>query len=122
MEKRAAYEVVIGGQKDKDGTTKGGRKVVLAELHSGEVRQAMELAGKIKAEDARQFDTALHGLRLSIRSIDDVAVKFADLEGTKLDAQFRMRELMVLARAWNSIHLADDEEMDAVGNMKAIAT
>jgi hypothetical protein len=121
--KRNAFEVVLGGKKQDDGTIVGGRRVVLVELRTGELRQAMELAGKIKAQDARQFETSLQGLRLSIRSVDGKALKYDELVGDKLDELFSVKEITLLAREWNRIHMPDDDEVDSTsGNTKAIAS
>ena len=111
--KRKAFEVGLPGS----------RSVVLVELKTGEVRQAMELAGKIKVDDARQFETSLQGLRLSIRKIDGRDVKYEDLIGEKFDDEFSVAEATLLARAWSKIHLPNEDEVDGLaGNIKAIAS
>jgi hypothetical protein len=99
-----------------------GRSVVVAELGLGEVKHAMQLASREKAEQARALETAVQGLRLSIRKIGDRSVTYSDLEGVKFEEFFDVRETMLLADVWNDIHLPTDEQRDSVrGKTKAMA-
>ena len=109
---RNAFEVQLPGD----------RKVVMAELRSGEVRQCMVLAGNSAVQSAQEFDTALEGLRLSVREIDGKSVTRDSLEGSMLDDQFSIAELMLLMDAWRSIHMPSAKQVrDVRGNLKAIS-
>jgi hypothetical protein len=98
---RKAYEVVLPD----------GRVITMIQLRTGEVRQCMQKAGNLKVESAQAFETALHGLRASIKKIGDMKVNDFDLSGDKLDDEFDMPEIQLLATAWNRIHMPTDEQM-----------
>jgi hypothetical protein len=96
-----------------------GRKVVIAELRLSEMKRAMQLAGAEKSEAARNFDTAVHGLRLAIRKIDGKDVKYDDLVGDLLEEHFTTKEILLLGRIFNQMH---EPEEAAEGNVKAVST
>jgi hypothetical protein len=109
---RNAYEVELPGA----------RKVVMAELGSGDVRQCMVLAGNQRVQAAQEFDTALEGLRMSLRQVDGKAVTRDDIEGRLLDDLFSMSEIMLLVDVWRQIHMPNVGQVEAVrGHLKAIS-
>lgn len=104
-------------------TLPSGRKVVLVELGSGEMKQVIALGAKEPNEDVRAFEQQLNGLRYSIRKIDGVDVRYADLVGEAMDAKFKVKEISILGQVWARMHFASkDEVADAAGNSTAIAS
>lgn len=107
--KRPAYDVVLGE-----------RKIVMVELKPSEVRKAMQLAGVTKNAAVQEFDTALEGLRLAIREVDDQHVSYDDLTGTGWDGFFSTKETLALTTVWKKLHIPTEAEMEAVsGNLTA---
>lgn len=90
----------------------GRRAVLLVELSTDDLKTATELAGDVEGQAARDFETALQGLRRSIRSIDGRDVAAAELEGDGLDQLFRVREIVFLARAWGRLQNPADDDDD----------
>lgn len=109
---RNAYEIVLPGK----------RKVVFVELKTGEMKMALQLASKERAEAARNFVAGIEGLKLSIREVDGRKVGYDDFKGDAWDDMFSARETNLLVRAWNKVHSPTDEEAEEVeGGLTAVS-
>lgn len=107
---RSAFEIVLPG----------GKTVVLVELKSGQLLQAMKAATGAGDGPAAEMAIGFEGLRLSVRKVGARDVSYNDLVGDFLDDLFSSVEIMTLVQAWQSIHFpkkADSES--ALGKMVA---
>lgn len=97
-------------------TLADGRRVLLVELSLEEEKRAAQLAAK-EPEVTRAMESSLQALRLSIRKIDDQPVKYEDFMGDKLEGVFGVRNVKLLARAYQRSFDGDFETF--MGNGKA---
>ena len=100
QKKQRAYPVTVSGL-----------DVLVVELTPSQLTTAMKNAG-VKATG---IAVTREALRMSIKEIEGVEVKYADLAGAGWRKHLpRTRYTMGLARAFNQIHLPDDDETEAV--------
>jgi hypothetical protein len=104
---KSAVEVVL----------EDGRKVILRELSTTELRRALELANRVKGEAAQGYEQTLQGIRLAVVEIDGAAMKYSDLDGDKIDDLFGVRDLALLGQGWRTLHVPEE----GLGNFRTIA-
>ncbi len=83
----------------------GGRVVVMAEVPSQTVDDAMRAASQSsKSAQVQAFAATIEAARRSIRRIDGAPVSAQDLAGARWDERFSVKETTLLGVAFNEIH------------------
>lgn len=86
-----------------------GRKVLLRELLTRELRGALQKAGNIKAHDARTLEQRAQCIRASVTKIDGREIKPGELDGDQLDNFFCMADKTDLMAGFDQLQGATED-------------
>lgn len=119
---RTIYEVALRAPvaADEEAGIKGdpGRVVGFQEMGTEQLLRAFSMSGQQPGgEQATNYATKLHALRLCVVEDEGKPVTYAELTGPLWDNRFSLRETSLLMLAWGQIHEPNQGEVDGLGGM-----
>lgn len=101
-------------------TLPGDRVVVLAEQDEEAFGAALKRAkGAGRGQDVQALSSIVEALRQAVRQVGGRGVTPQELEGSGWDKTFGVKDTFLLARAWEEIHVGDQE--DGLGEPRPVA-
>ena len=121
MGQKRLFEILLRAEVPvPEGSPKGtkptpARVVEMLEMGTEQLLQAFQLSKTEYRGDAAGWETKIVALRLCMVSDGGKPITYADLQGSRWDDRFSLKETMLLMALWTRVHEPSAEDVEGLG-------